>query len=415
MTTLYQKINLVTTLLKDLSEIPAQSPAQDALKQLSNAQTYWEQQNLAKAWDAIQEARTLYTDDPEIQDVYSKINTERNRRINTLWTQLQHARRVKDRQAMLTSLAKLQKISPNHPGAQQVSREEGITFNSLDMMMLRIKAGRFAMGCSQSLEELNKLGGNQLKLYENETPVHSVTISQPYLISATPVTRGQFAKFVEQSDYVTDAGRGGFVAGLSERNMRRVKGLTWDAPGFEQSDEHPVVCVTYNDANAFCQWLGKVENTVYHLPTEAQWEYAARGGTREMFWWGDQIDKDKPQANLSDHALYLWKKDNFTRRQRDVKWDDSFAFTSPVASFSANPWGMHDMLGNVSEWCRDWFAPYSATHITDPQGPAQGKDRVVRGGSWYDAPNTSRVSHRGGQRGNRAFTNIGFRIVREMR
>jgi formylglycine-generating enzyme required for sulfatase activity len=404
-------------LLRDMSEVPAESPAQEALKQLANAQTHWQEQDLAKAWIAIQEAQKLYADDPEIQDVYAKINDERNRKINALWTALQQARRTKDRQALITNLCQLQKISPNHPGAQQVSREEGISFNSLDMMMLRVKPTRFAMGCWQSVDEINQLGGNHDKTYMDETPVHTVTISQPYLMSSTPVTVGQFRKFIESSAYVTEAQlRGSRVMGISDRGLRRTPELTWDKPGFEQSDDHPVVCVSWTDASAFCQWLGKQENTVYHLPTEAQWELAARAGTRTMFWWGDKLDDKKPQANLSDHSLFLWKKANFTRRQPDAKWDDGFAFTSPVASFTANPWGFHDMLGNVSEWCRDWMGPYAVTHATDPQGPAQGQNRVVRGGCWYNFPAYCRVSYRSGYRSNYfATTTIGFRIVHETR
>lgn len=406
---------MINFLVRDLSDIPVESPAQEALRQLTQAKLYHVENKLAQAWDAIQQAKTLYSDDPEIQDVYSEINTQRNRQINTVWSTLQQARNNKNRLVMLASLSQLYKLSPNHPGARQISEQEGVEFNSLGMMMLRVKAGRFVMGSQQSVEEIDKLGGRNAQLYNQETPIHSVKISQPYLMSATPITRGQFRSFIEAAAYITDAQRGRLVTGIDERGLNRKDGLYWEQVDFDQDDSHPVVCISYNDAMAFCQWLGKQENRVYHLPTEAQWEYAAKAGTNTMFWWGDEFNRLTPMANISDQSLVLWKRENFTRKQHDMKWDDKFAFTSPVASFPANPWGFYDMLGNVSEWCRDWQANYVAQDLTDPQGPAQGRNRIVRGGSWYYYPVYCRASFRTGYRPERSYTTVGFRIVRELK
>ena len=141
-------------LVRDLSEIPADSPAQQALEQLNQAKLYHVENRIAQAWQAIQQAKTLYTDDPEIQSVYQEINTQRNREINTIWVALQKAQQTQNPQQVLASLAQMQKLSPNHPGARQVSNQLGVEFNALGMMMLRVKAGRFAMGAQQSVEEL---------------------------------------------------------------------------------------------------------------------------------------------------------------------------------------------------------------------------------------------------------------------
>ncbi|HAI11850.1 MAG TPA: DNA recombination protein RecF, partial [Phycisphaerales bacterium] len=148
---------------------------------------------------------------------------------------------------------------------------------------------------------------------------------------------------------------------------------------------------------------------------EAQWEYAAKAGTTSLFWWGDDFDRKNLPANISDQSLVQWRADNFPRKQRKARWDDSFAFTSPVGHYPANPWGFYDMLGNVSEWCRDWQASYVAQQLTDPQGPAQGKNRVVRGGSWNAYPAFCRSSYRGSMRPDRASTAIGFRVVSEIK
>ena len=108
-------------------------------------------------------------------------------------------------------------------------------------------------------------------------------------MSAMPVTRGQFRSFIQTSGYVTDANRGRLVVGINEKGLGRKVGLTWEKLDFQQTDDHPVVCVSYNDAMAFCQWLSKLDNRFYHLPTEAQWEYVAKAGTTSMFWWGDDV------------------------------------------------------------------------------------------------------------------------------
>ena len=402
-------------LVRDLSEVPAVSPAQEALVQLTQAKLYHVENRMADAWTAIQQAKTLYSDDPEILDVYSEINTQRNQQINTLWISLQQARRDKNRAQMLASLSQIYKLSPNHPGARQVSQEEGVTFNTVGMMMLRVKAGRFAMGAQQSVEAIDKLGGRNSSHHARETPLHSVRFSRDFLMSAHPVTRGQFRAFIESTGYITDAQRGKLTFGVTDRGLGRKRDMTWDKLDFEQQDDHPVVCVTWNDALAFCQWLSKQDSRVYLLPTEAQWEYAAKAGTTSLFWWGDDFDRKNLPANISDQSLVQWRADNFPRKQRKARWDDSFAFTSPVGHYPANPWGFYDMLGNVSEWCRDWQGSYVAQQLTDPQGPAQGKNRVVRGGSWNAYPAFCRSSYRGSMRPDRASTAIGFRVVSEIK
>ena len=138
---------------------------------------------------------------------------------------------------------------------------------------------------------------------------------------------------------------------------------TWKSPGFQQTDDHPVVVVSWTDASEFCRWLAKKENKEYRLPTEAEWEYACRAGTKTAYSGGDT-----PEGLA---AIGINVKDG----QR---------FTSPVGGFQKNGFGLYNMHGNVWEWCQDWYDPkgYTAGRQTDPTGPATGTARVQRGGGW---------------------------------
>lgn len=402
-------------LQRDLSEVPADSPAQQALKLLNQAQEDQQKNQLAQAWQSIELANKLYADDPEIHTVYNDIAEQRNRRINTIWSELTKAQQARDRPQTLALLASLHELAPNHPSAGQVQQQMGVTFNKLGMMMVRMQRGQFIMGCMQSIDQMEKFARNSKAWTARESPTHPVTFSRSFMMASTPVTRGQFARFVEATNYVTEAQNGRFAAGLGERGLGRKDGLSWKQLDFEQTDDHPVVCVSWNDAIAFCQWMTTQEGRTYRLPTEAQWEYACRAGTSTMFWWGDDLNRKQHNVNIYDQSLVNWQLEHFKGRQGRAAWDDGFAFTSPVGSFPANPWGLHDMHGNVSQWCLDWEAPYNEGSTSDPIGPPAGKNRIVRGGSWYYQPLYCRSSSRSGYRPDRSYTNIGFRVIYEER
>ncbi|MBM4094446.1 MAG: formylglycine-generating enzyme family protein, partial [Planctomycetes bacterium] len=199
---------------------------------------------------------------------------------------------------------------------------------------------------------------------------HRVRLTRALWLGTSEVTVGQFRKFVSETGYVTEGERDG--KGGHGRDASGQWGIfpefTWRHPGFVQSDDHPVVQVSWNDAAAFCEWLGRKEGKTYRLPTGAECEYACRAGSTTRWSFGDE---------QSDLGNYSWWSGN------------SEGHTHAVCQKIANAWGFYDMHGNVWEWCMDWYGVYPSGAVTDPQGPAIGSGRVARGGgSWnHDAAN----------------------------
>jgi sulfatase modifying factor 1 len=274
--------------------------------------------------------------------------------------------------------------------------------NGLGMKLVRIGPGEFLMG-SPADEEGR---------FHNETQ-HKVKLTKPFFLGAHHVTRGQFAAFVKDAAYRTDAEKDGWAYCLSANgaSAEKVKGASWQRPGFDQTDDHPVVQVSWNDAQAFCQWLSKKEGSKYRLPTEAEWEYTCRAGTHAAYFWGDNPDGGQGFANCADLTLKD-KLPNYTT----FNWRDGFVFTSPVGSFRPNPWGLYDMIGNAWEWCGDYYVAYGDGDAVDPTGPAQGdisSTRVLRGGSWICAPRDCRAACRFWGAPGSQVINAGFRVCRD--
>jgi formylglycine-generating enzyme required for sulfatase activity len=281
--------------------------------------------------------------------------------------------------------------------------------NFLGMKMVRIPAGSFVMGSSQIdvAWALSTLARDQPVQLENESPFHKVRISRPFHISTTEVTVKQYRAFVEETGYVTDAedAGGGEVFNVDDARFRRKTGATWKNPGWTVEDSQPVAMISYFDAQAFCEWLSAKERLPYKLPTEAQWEYAARGG-RPMahFPWGDALP-DGRKANFADkNTDYEW---------RDRYVDDGYKYVAPVGSYEANGFGLYDMAGNVLEWVRDYYGEdyYRFSPEIDPEGPGHGENRVMKGGEWTFGPVNLRCSFRGWARPELAFQNSGFRVA----
>ncbi len=169
---------------------------------------------------------------------------------------------------------------------------------------------------------------------------------------------------------------------------------TWRNPGFAQTDEHPVVNVSWNDAVAFCEWLSKQEGKRYRLPTEAEWEYACRAGSTTRFSNGDDPERPGDVGNVADGTA----KAKYPKWNGTITARDGYVYTAPVGTFRPNGFGLYDMHGNVWEWCSDWYdqSYYANSPVEDPQGPATGSDRVVRGGGWFGSPVTCRSAIRPG-------------------
>ena len=301
--------------------------------------------------------------------------------------------------------------------------------NSIGMRLVRIPAGEFIMGSEEAPASLAKaypqLQAKRFEKLQDEAPAHRVRISQDFWLGAHEVTVGQFRRFVEATGFVPESikdGTGGYGYRADYDPSKSARGdafegrdprYSWLNPGFAQTDRHPVVNISYADALAFADWLSKTEGQRYRLPTEAEWEYAARAGTRTRYHSGDDPDSLLKVANVFDADSAV----NWGRwKDMALKGSDGYAFTSPVGSFAPNAWGLFDMHGNAWEWVSDWHGDdyYAKSPAVDPQGPATGDVRVRRGGSWHTWAFYARSSYRNYNAESSRYTLLGFRLVREL-
>lgn len=234
---------------------------------------------------------------------------------------------------------------------------------------------------------------------QDQQPARTISVSG-FRISDTEITVAQFRSFVESTGYTTDAERLGKCWTTNNQDQLTARtGATWRDPGFSQSDDHPVVCVSWRDARQFAEWVGG------RLPTEAEWEYAARARGRKIRYpWGNNMDGSA--LNFADqNTSFPWA---------DATSDDGFERTAPVGSYVANGVGLHDMAGNVAEWTQDWYQPdyYAESAQDNPAGPGSGDARVVRGGGWNDALTQCLPTYRRSVDPGLPTDAIGFRIVR---
>ena len=248
---------------------------------------------------------------------------------------------------------------------------------------VRVADGRFTMG-SAAADPARK---------PDET-AHSVTLSSGFYMQTTPVTVGVWKRFVDATDYRSEAEKG--TSGGSGWNgtvLVQAPGYDWKNPGFPQTDDHPVTIITYDDALEFTRWATRVTKRTITLPTEAQWEYAYRAGTTSTYY--DPKAKDPLELG--------WFKDNAGQG------------TKPVRQKKPNAWGIYDMGGNVWQWCLDWYAPYSAENAIDPmQTVADASDkprRVLRGGSWLKDRSNGRAAARFRSTPGSRNADTGFRVV----
>jgi len=248
-----------------------------------------------------------------------------------------------------------------------------------------------------------------------ETPrktSHSSSVAfRPFYVGIHEVTIAQFRTFVEATGYLTDAEtdeiRGGL--GLVNKVPTQDEPFSWRETGFSQSDQHPVVNVSWNDAQAFVEWLSEKEGRTYRLPTEAEWEFACRGGVYAQFSHGDDPEQLFLVANIADRSFAA----EFPQMKGPTQSTDGYAFTAPVGTFAPNPYGLFDMHGNVSEWCSDWWRPVESRDISNPSRPRNGSFKVYRGGSWLSYPWQATVSHRQFVSPSLRDYTIGFRVVLE--
>ncbi|MDM4766217.1 formylglycine-generating enzyme family protein [Pelomonas sp. SE-A7] len=302
------------------------------------------------------------------------------------------------------------------------------TVNSLGMRFVRIPAGEFLMGSEESAESMARaypqLPRERFELLKDEGPVHKVRITRSFWLGQHEVTVGQFRRFIEASGYVPESeadgtGAYGWRPDYDPAKTRRGdafegrdKRYSWRNPGFAQGEDHPVVNITWNDAKALADWLSKTEGRRYRLPTEAEWEYAARAGTRSRYHSGDDPAGLLAAANVFDaDSARHWPH----WQAMALKGRDGHVFTAPVGSFAANAWGLHDMHGNAWEWVSDWHDDdyYKVSPVDDPQGPADGGVKVRRGGSWHTWAFYARSSYRNWNAPDTRYVLVGMRLLRE--
>ncbi len=310
--------------------------------------------------------------------------------------------------------------------------------NDVSLEVVYIPPGQFKMGSTPEEKawatgvEGGATPGTERESYEGVAP-RLMRVKDGFWIGRTEVTVGQFRRFVEETKYVSDAEKPGGETQVFDPNWKitakapphpwiSVPGKSWKDPnfGFPLLDTYPVVCVSWNDGKAFCEWLTKKEKAAgrlpagmeYRLPTEAEWEYAARGNDRSYaFWWGDDLSDGEGRLNIS--AIDFLPGRNKTFPLAKAPWSDGFAFVSPVDHYGQrgrNAFGLADMCGGVWEIVLDHF---------DPKGgheevySTKGKySPVCKGGNYFDVPGNARCAVRLGLKGV-AYSDSrdGFRIV----
>jgi formylglycine-generating enzyme len=259
--------------------------------------------------------------------------------------------------------------------------------------MVLISGGTFLMGDNREMH------------YEG--PAHEVTL-KPFWIDKREVTIAEFAKFVEATGYKTDAESAGWSVAFDVKSgdWKKTEWASWKHPegrGSNTLPDQPVTQVSWNDALAYARWAGK------RLPTEAEWECAARGGlVGKKYAWGDEL-------NPGGRMMANWWQGEFPSLNAKA---DGYVALAPVGRFPPNGYGLYDMIGNVWEWCADWFdeSYYTKSSRDNPTGPPDGSERVIRGGSWLCSEtfcSNYRPAARSHATPNSAMNNLGFRCARD--
>jgi formylglycine-generating enzyme required for sulfatase activity len=300
----------------------------------------------------------------------------------------------------LQFMASLRKVNPESPNLMAFEDYMSIVFNlpqsfrkgqvfrdrlkdgSEGPQMVWIAAGSFQMGSNEGDSD--------------EKPVHKVSITQAFAMGRYEVTVAEFRQFVNATGYKTEAETGDGCY-IHKNGWSKVKDVNWHNPNFFQNDNHPVVCISWNDAQAYSKWLSKQTGKKYRLPTEAEWEYVARAGTTTDYWWGNTASPE--YANYDDRGAV------------EQRW----GYTAPVGSFGANPFGIYDTVGNVWEWTQDIYSSYSSSPAKEPRGISTGSIRVIRGGGWGNTASYCRAANRNGNSPDFRDYNLGFRLLSNLR
>jgi formylglycine-generating enzyme required for sulfatase activity len=280
-------------------------------------------------------------------------------------------------------------------------------------VIVTIPAGRATLGSPPGETLREDVPEN---LAARERVRHEVVFARPFALGKFEVTRGQYARLVAATGHAGTPGC--FIWDFTALTWSVDPNKSWREPGFVQRDDEPVICVSIADAEAYAAWLSRATGLPYRLPSEAEWEYAARAGTTTARHWGDGRAEACDYANVYDRGAVRALDTPAAQSDADhfFPCDDGHIFTAPVGTYRANRFGLHDMIGNVWEWVADCF------HDTYEGAPADGsawmtgpcRYRGDRGAGWNFKPRTARSAFRGRPDPDRRDTDLGFRVARDL-
>ena len=377
------------------------------------------------AVDLLGRVRRVWDNDDLVREAETQIAQLRSRRAQRLASQARDAMAQGEFDRARSLIDALAEIAPSGDFAGRLEDElanarlysiyrpgdvffdSRLTGEGTGPAMVVIPVGDFRMGSSSREDGRSN----------SEGPRHTVRFVTGFALARTEITVGQFRAFILATGYETDARREGYshIYADSTGRVTRRKGITWrnDFAGHDALDSHPVLHVSWHDASAYAAWLAEATGLPYRLPSEAEFEYAIRGGTETPYWWGDGSPAS-PVTNLAGEG-------DITRRRRT--WDEPFADYSdgywgpaPVGSFVTNPFGLYDLGGNVAEWVEDcWHGSYTRAPRDGRAWVNVGCDRrVVRGGFWGSSPKRSRSAFRLAGSPDQRGPHLGFRVARSL-
>ena len=383
------------------------------------------QNDFTGAETAIAEAQLIQPDSPQLQDVRSQVDSIRQQRATGVLAQARSALDAGNLALAKQLAGQAQSISPQLAGIEEfeelltnarlyASYKPGQVFTDrfVDMTgqsptMLVIPTGNFMMGAPDGEPGRS----------DTQAPQHQVTISKGVALSQTDITVGQFREFVRASGYKPDSVTNGGASVYDERTgvMRDDSSATWedDYAGHAAANDLPVVNISWNDANAYVQWLSQRTGKKYRLPSEAEFEYALRATSTTRYWWG----KGTPSSKVENLTGSLDRSPSGRRWSHAFQgYGDGYWGPAPVMSFAPNAFGLYDTDGNVSEWTTDcWHDNYIRAPVDGSAWVNPGcSTRVVRGGSWGSSPEQANSAYRQGADANIRSGRVGFRILREL-
>jgi formylglycine-generating enzyme required for sulfatase activity len=373
----------------------------------------------------LAEAQTIRPGSQQMLDVHKRVDDMREQRANGVLAQARSAldagnielarklaAQARETDPGLATLADFDEQLTNarlyasyKPG--QVFTDRYVDLPGKTPAMVVIPTGSFQMGVSADDDDH----------IDAEMPQHAVAIDKGFAMARTAVTVGEFREFVRASGYVPDSVKLGGSSVYDERSgaLRDDSDASWqdDYAGHKADDKLPVVNISWNDAKAYTDWLSQRTGKIYRLPSEAEFEYALRGGTTSRYWWGNGVPT-RPLENLTgsgDRSRSGRRWSHAFRGYRDGYWGPA-----PVMSFAANPFGLYDINGNVSEWAQDcWHDSYLRAPVDGSAWLNPGcRVHVVRGGSWGSSPDQVNSAYRQGANGDARSGRVGFRVVREL-